>query len=73
MSGVCAKLPKKYFRCSMCKMSKFTEVYIYGSFVILPHNPYYELEICNKCAKRENKNLNKIIDERTEQWLKKQK
>ena len=76
MYGVNAKLPKTYFTCFMCSTYKMQEIYIWGNFAILPKHPYEEQRICKKCAKRENgkrKKLEDIIDERTKEWLKKQK
>jgi len=75
MYGVNAKLPKDYFQCHMCRITKIQEMYIWGNFAILPKHPYKEYRICKKCAIRENgkrKKLENIIDERTKQWLKSQ-
>ena len=60
----------------MCRTTKVQDVYIWGNFVILPKYPYEEQRICKKCAIRENgkrKKLEDIIDERTKEWLRKQK
>ena len=73
MHGINAKLPKRYFKCYMCSKQKFQDVYIWGSFEILPKHPYLEIEICKKCAIRElgkRTKLENIIDKRTKQWLK---
>tara|TARA_R100001594_G_scaffold148552_1_gene204026 strand:+ start:1103 stop:1342 length:240 start_codon:yes stop_codon:yes gene_type:complete len=75
MFGINAKLPKRYFSCTMCSTTKNQELYIWGSFPIPPEHPYKEYEICKKCAIREHgkKSKNKlenIIDERTQQWKK---
>ena len=75
MYGINAKLPKVHFRCTMCHVEKIQDVYIWGNFAIPPEHPYEEHRICKKCAVRENgkrKKLDDIIDERTQQWLKKQ-
>ena len=77
MYGINAKLPKEYFKCLMCRITKIQEVYIWGNFAILPKHPYEEMEICKACAIREHgkKNKNKldiIIEERTKKWLKQQ-
>ena len=76
MYGINAKLPKKYFKCSMCSaLHKLQHVYILGNFAIPPEHPYKEQRICNKCATREHgkrTKLKDIIDERTKEWLKKQ-
>jgi uncharacterized CHY-type Zn-finger protein len=71
MYGVTAKLGKKYFKCTMCKNQITQEQYIYVTFPV-DDNPMQEMAICGKCAKRECKNLNNIIDERTIEWQKKQ-
>ena len=76
MYGINAKLPKEYFKCLMCRITKVQDVYIWGNFAIVPKHPYKEQRICKKCAIREHgkrKKLENIIDERTKQWLKKQK
>ena len=70
-----AKLPKEYLNCQMCAKNKLQDVYIWGSFAMLPEHPYYELKICKDCAVKDHghKNkikLNDIIEERTKQWLK---
>mgnify|MGYP003134724613 CR=1 FL=1 len=75
MYGINAKLPKTYFKCYMCHNKKIQDVYIWGNWAILPKHPYEEQRICKKCAVREHgkrKKLTNVIDERTEQWLKKQ-
>ncbi len=75
MYGVNAKLSKQYFKCHMCHIAKLQDVYIWGSFAIPPEHSYEEYRICKKCAIREQgkrTKLEDIIDERTEQWLKKQ-
>lgn len=75
MYGVNAKLSKAHFTCYMCRITKAQDVYIWGNFAILPEHPYKEYRICNKCAKRENgkrTKLENVINERTEEWLKKQ-
>ena len=72
MYGVSAKLSKKYFQCIMCKNQTTQDQYVYLTFNISKDSPARELLICGKCAKRECKNLNNIIDERTKQWQKKQ-
>ena len=78
MYGINAKLPKKYFKCSMCSGShKVQHVYIYGNFAIPPEHLYKEIEICKACAMREHGKKKKIklediIEERTIQWLKRQ-
>ena len=78
MFGINAKLPKKYFKCSMCSGShKVQDVYIWGNFAISPEHPYKEIEICKACAIREHGKkskikLNTIIEERTTQWLRQQ-
>tara|TARA_Y100001973_G_C5137250_1_gene301003 strand:+ start:501 stop:692 length:192 start_codon:yes stop_codon:yes gene_type:complete len=59
----------------MCHIAKLQDVYIWGSFAIPPEHSYEEYRICKKCAIREQgkrTKLEDIIDERTEQWLKKQ-
>jgi hypothetical protein len=53
-------------------------IYIWGNFAIPPEHPYQEQRICKKCAikehgKKNKRKLNEIIDERTKQWLEKQK
>ena len=76
MYGVNAKLSKTYFMCHMCRTTKVQDVYIWGNFAIPPKHPYEEQRICKKCAIREHgkhKKLDDIIDERTKQWLQKQK
>tara|TARA_R100000655_G_scaffold24022_11_gene48305 strand:+ start:731 stop:967 length:237 start_codon:yes stop_codon:yes gene_type:complete len=77
MYGVNAKLPKADFKCHMCHSFKNQDVYIWGNFQILPKHPYQEYRICKKCAVREHGSkrvkLETIIDERTKQWLEKQK
>ena len=73
MYGINAKLPKAHFKCTMCHTQKHQDVYIWGSFTILPKHPYEEFRICKKCAIREHgkkKKLEDIIDERTKKWLK---
>ena len=75
MYGVNAKLPKEYFKCDMCHVTKVQDIYILGNFAIPPEHPYQESRICKKCATREHgkrKKLDDIINERTKQWLKKQ-
>ena len=72
MHGINAKLPKRYFKCYMCSKQKFQDVYIWGSFEILPKHPYLEIEICKKCATREHgkrTKLEDVIKERTKKWL----
>ena len=62
--------------CHMCRTTKVQDVYIWGNFAIPPKHPYEEQRICKKCAIREHgkrKKLDDIIDERTKQWLQKQK
>ena len=74
MYGINAKLPKEYFKCLMCRITKVQDVYIWGNFAIPPEHPYEEYKVCKKCAIRENGKRNKldnVIDERTKQWLKK--
>ena len=59
----------------MCRTTKAQDVYIWGNFAIPPELPYEEQRICKKCAVREHgksTKLDNIIDERTEQWLKRQ-
>ena len=59
----------------MCHIAKAQDVYIWGNFAILPEHPYKEQRICIKCAKREHgkhTKLENVINERTNQWLKKQ-
>ena len=76
MYGVNAKLPKEYFKCYMCHVTKTQDIYIWGNFALPPEHPYQEHRICKKCAVRENgrrKKLDNIIDERTKVWLRKQK
>ena len=76
MYGVNAKLSKAYFMCHMCRITKAQDVYIWGNFAIPPKHPYKEYSICNKCAKREHgkrTKLDEIINERTKEWLRKQK
>ena len=76
MYGVNAKLSKTYFKCYMCRTTKVQDMYIWGNFAIPPKHLYKEQRICKKCAVRENgkrKKLEDIIDERTKQWLQKQK
>ena len=76
MYGINAKLPKKYFKCNMCSGSRIQHVYIWGNFAIPPEHPYKEQRICKKCAIREHgkrTKLENIINERTEEWLKKQR
>ena len=76
MYGVNAKLSKTYFKCYMCRTTKVQDMYIWGNFAIPPKHPYKEQRICKKCAIREHgkrKKLDDIIDERTKQWLQKQK
>ena len=75
MYGINAKLPKKYFSCNMCNVTKMQHVYIWGNFAIPPEHPYKKLEICKACALREHGKKNKskldiIIEERTKKWLK---
>ena len=55
----------------MCKSQTTQDQYVYITFKISEDYPSRELLICGKCAKRECKNLNNVIDERTKQWLKK--
>ena len=60
----------------MCRTTKVQDMYIWGNFAIPPKHLYKEQRICKKCAVRENgkrKKLEDIIDERTKQWLQKQK
>lgn len=71
MYGVNAKLGKKYFKCTMCKNQTTQEQYIYNTFPV-DDCPIKEMLICGKCAKRECKNLNNVIDERTKEWQKRQ-
>lgn len=72
---IVAKLPKEEFTCYMCKKYKMRDnPYIYRTFHF-EKKPSIEFRICRKCAKREwgdkNKhNLENIIGERTEKWLK---
>ena len=76
MNGINAKLSKTYFTCFMCHTAKIQDVYIWGNFAILPKHPYKEQRICKKCAIREHgkrTKLENIINERTEEWLKKQR
>ena len=78
MYGINAKLPKSYFMCHMCRITKVQDVYIWGNFAIPPEHPYKEQRICKKCAikehgKKNKRKLNEIIDERTKQWLEKQR
>ena len=73
-----AKLPKEYLNCQMCAKNKLQDVYIWGSFAMLPEHPYYELKICKDCAVKDHGHRNKfklndIIEERTKQWLRKKK
>tara|TARA_R100000781_G_C4023830_1_gene108096 strand:+ start:304 stop:534 length:231 start_codon:yes stop_codon:yes gene_type:complete len=73
-----AKLSKEYLKCEMCAKNKLQDVYIWGSFAMLPEHPYYELKICKDCAVKDHghKNkikLNNIIEERTKQWLRQKK
>ena len=70
MYGIRAKLNRQYFRCSMCKSQTTQDQYVYYTFPV-DDNPIQELLICGKCAKRECKNLNNVIDERTKEWQKK--
>ena len=75
MYGINAKLPRSHFTCFMCRTTKAQDVYIWGNFAILPEHPYEEQRICIKCAKREHgkrTKLDKIINERTKEWLRKQ-
>ena len=78
MYGINAKLSKAYFKCHMCSAHKIQEVYIWGNFAIPPKHPYEEQRICKKCAvkehgKKNKRKLNIVIEERTKQWLRKQK
>ena len=79
MYGINAKLSKKYFKCKMCSGGhRLQDVYILGNFAIPPEHPYEEIEICKACALREYGKKNKIkletiIEERTKQWLKRNK
>ena len=79
MFGINAKLSKKYFNCNMCYGGhRLQDVYILGNFAIPPEHPYEEIEICKACALREYGKKNKIkletiIEERTKQWLKRNK
>ena len=76
MYGINAKLSRSHFTCFMCRTTKAQDVYIWGNFAIPPEHPYKEQRICRKCAKREHgkrTKLEDIIDERTKEWLKKQK
>ena len=76
MYGINAKLSKAYFTCYMCKAYKMQEVYIWGNFAIPPEHTYEEQRICKKCAVREHgkrKKLEDVIDERTKQWLQRQR
>ena len=60
----------------MCHIHKHQDVYIWGNFAILPDHCYEEFRICKKCAVREHgkkKKLEDIIDERTKEWLQKQR
>ena len=60
----------------MCRTTKVQDMYIWGNFAMPPKHLYKEQRICKKCAVRENgkrKKLEDIIDERTMQWLQKQK
>ena len=57
---------------------RLQDVYILGNFAIPPEHPYEEIEICKACALREYGKKNKIkletiIEERTKQWLKRNK
>ena len=54
----------------MCKSQTTQDQYVYYTFQV-DDNPIQELLICGKCAKRECKNLNNVIDERTKEWQKK--
>jgi len=78
MYGINAKLPKCLFKCFLCRITKMQNIYIWGNFAIPPEHPYQEQRICKKCAikehgKKNKRKLNEIIDERTKQWLEKQK
>mgnify|MGYP003149128962 CR=1 FL=1 len=76
MYGINAKLSRSHFTCFMCRITKVQDVYIWGNFAILPKHSYEEQRICKKCAVREHgkrKKLENIIEERTKEWLKKQK
>ena len=55
-----AKLPKEYLNCQMCAKNKLQDVYIWGSFAMLPEHPYYELKICKDCAVKDHGHKNKI-------------
>ena len=60
----------------MCRTTKVQDMYIWGNFAMPPKHLYKEQRICKKCAVRENgkrKKLEDIIDERTKQWLQRQK
>ena len=70
MYGVSAKLKREYFRCSMCKSQSTQDKYVYYTFNISDDYPSKEMIICGKCAKRECKKLNNVIDERTKEWQK---
>ena len=57
---------------------RLQDVYILGNFAIPPEHPYEEIEICKACALREYGKKNKIkletiIEERTKQWLQRNK